>query len=117
MGGQPFGMNDEQLFQILTELNYLTPEDLKKAQQLAKTGEISLYAALLKNDLISDENLGKLIAYSLQLPFVSLTQATVPPEILHLTPQRVADQQKLITFSLDAKTLKIATPNYLNTDL
>lgn len=117
MGGQPLGMNDEQLFQILIELNYLTPEDLKKAQQLAKTGEISLYAALLKNDLISDENLGKLIAYSLQLPFVSLAQATVPPEVLHITPQHVADQQKTITFSLDAKTLKIATPNYLNTDL
>lgn len=111
------GTDDTQLYKLLSELDYLAADDLKKAQNAAALEHISLYDALLKLDLITDDNLGKLIAYSLQLPFVSLGQSNVPPEMLKITPASTAAQFRVVTFGLDDKGLKIATPKHLTTDL
>lgn len=111
------GIDDAQLYKLLSELDYLKTDDLKRAQATASSEGISLYDELLKLDLITDDNLGKLIAYSLQLPYVSLGQSNVPPEMLKITPASVAAQYNVVTFGLDEAGLKIASPNYLNTDL
>jgi type IV pilus assembly protein PilB len=111
------GIDDTQLQKILSELEYLPAEEVKRAQGVATAEGISLQEALLKQDIISDENLGKVIAYSLQLPFVSLAQANIPEQFLKITPQAVAAQYKIVTFGLENRTLKIATPNHLLVDL
>lgn len=110
-------ISDKQLSQILTELDYLPEADLKKAQDRATDQHISLYEALLRSDLISDENLGKLIAYSMQMPFVSLSQVTIPEETLKLIPKSVADAHSTIVFGLDEQGLKIASSQPEKTDL
>lgn len=111
------GMSDTQLQQILGELNYLKPEDLQLAADRAASEHISLSDALLRSDLLSDQDLGKIVAYAINLPFVSLTQMTIPDEILKITPQDVAATHKAITFDMDEKGLKIATTLPDNTDL
>ncbi|HSE29243.1 MAG TPA: GspE/PulE family protein [Candidatus Saccharimonadales bacterium] len=111
------GIDDEQLYKLLAELDYLSVDDLNKARDLAKTEAKSLYDVLLDRDLVSDENLGKLIAYSLKLPFVTLSQSTIPEDVLKITPEQVASKFKVITFGIDDKGLKIATSNHLQPDL
>ncbi|HSE61381.1 MAG TPA: ATPase, T2SS/T4P/T4SS family [Candidatus Saccharimonadales bacterium] len=118
MVGTYAGIDDKKLYDILSELNYVPEEELKRAQAIASAESISLYDALLKSDIISDENLGKLIAYSLQLPFTSLAQASIPEDILHITPQAVAAQFHVLTYGMDEeKGLKIAASNHLQTDV
>ncbi len=111
------GIDDAQLRKILTELNYISADDLKKAEANAVAEHSSLYDALLKSDVITDDNLGKVIAYSLQLPFVSLHQSNIPDEILKLAPEPVAAKYELIPFGLDDKGLKIATADHTQTEL
>lgn len=111
------GIDDAQLYKLLAELDYLSVDDLKKAQSLAQGEGISLYDSLLQRDLVSDENLGKLIAYSLQLPFIALAQSTIPQDILRITPEAIVNKYRVVTFGVDDKGLKIATPNYLQTDI
>lgn len=111
------GIDDDQLYKLLAELDYLSVDDLNQARDLAKSEGKSLYDVLLDRDLVSDENLGKLIAYSLKLPFVSLSQSTIPEDILKITPEAAAAKYKVITFGMDEKGLKIATSNHLQVDL
>src|SRR5687767_45083 len=111
------GIDDNQLYKLLAELDYLSVDDLNKARDLAKSENRSLYDVLLDRDLVSDENLGKLIAYSLKLPFVTLSQSTIPEDILKITPESIAAKFKVITFGIDEKGLKIATSNHLQVDL
>ncbi len=111
------GIDDAQLRKILTDLKYISADDLKKAESTATADHSSLYDALLKTDIISDEDLGKIIAYSLQLPFVSLRQSSIPEDILHIIPEELAVKFQVITFGLDDKALKIASSNHMLTDL
>lgn len=111
------GIDDSQLYKLLAELDYLSADELNKTQVSATSEGISLYDALLKRDLVSDENLGKLIAYSLQLPYVMLGQATIPQDMLRLTPESVAEHFNVVTYGSDEQGLKIATSNHLLTDL
>ena len=111
------GIDDAQLRKILTDLKYISADDLKKAETTATADHSSLYDALLKNDIIGDEDLGKIIAYSLQLPFVSLRQSSIPEDTLHIIPEELAVKFQVITFGLDDKGLKIASPNHTLVDL
>jgi type II secretory ATPase GspE/PulE/Tfp pilus assembly ATPase PilB-like protein len=110
-------ITDAELYQRLAELEYLAPGDLEKAKLRAQTEGISLYDALLTSDLISDENLGRLVADSLQLPFVSLAQVQIPDTVLRLLPQTVAAQYHAIVFGRTEHDLQIATTDPHATDL
>jgi type IV pilus assembly protein PilB len=111
------GIDDAQLHKILSELEYLPADEVKKAEGIAKAENITLQEALLKTDSISDENLGKVIAYSLQLPFIALDQSNIPDDVLKITPEALASQYKVLTFSLENRNLKIATSNHLQVEV
>lgn len=111
------GIDDAQLYKLLSELQYISTEELGRVKAVAESDKISLYEALIKTDLISDENLGKLIAYSLQLPFVSLRQSNISEDILRIEPESSAEKFKTIVFGLDDKELKIATADHTQVDL
>jgi type IV pilus assembly protein PilB len=111
------GIDDAQLYNLLSELEYISAEDLTRVKSLAASDHISLYEALIKSDLISDENLGKLIAYSLQLPFVSLRQSNIGEDILKIVPEALAEKFKVVAFALDNKELRIAASDHTQIDL
>ncbi len=110
-------IRDSELYRLLAELDYLSEADLEKAQTTATNENLSLYESLLKHDVLSDENLGKLVADSLQLPYAALSDIQIPDDILKLTPQDIATKHQVITFGVDDQGLKIATTNPKTTDV
>jgi type II secretory ATPase GspE/PulE/Tfp pilus assembly ATPase PilB-like protein len=110
-------ISDKQLHQLVSDLGYLSAEELARAQASADSQHIPLYDALVKTDLISDENLGRLVADSLHLPFVSLADLTIPEDTLHLVPQALAAKYRIIAFSTTPDELKLATNDPQQTDL
>ncbi|MDZ7744160.1 MAG: GspE/PulE family protein [Candidatus Saccharibacteria bacterium] len=102
-------ISDKQLVKLISELDYVSADDLKKAQDNATTSGISLYESLQRSELMTDENLGKLIAYSYKLPFITLGQLNIPEEILKITPKETAEKFRVITFELKDGELKIGT--------
>lgn len=112
------GMGNDRLYQLLSELDYVPADDLKRAVSVAQSEQLPLYDALLKLDLISDENLGKLIAYSLKLPFVSIGQSSVPDDALRITPSDIVVAFRTVTFGLgEDNILSIATNDPDRTEL
>lgn len=102
-------ISDVQLAKILQEGEYLTPEQLKIVQEKSSNEKISLYEAIVEKDLLSDENLGKIIADFLKIPFVSLEHVTIPQEVLNIVPEEVARRQHMIVFAQTKEVLKIGT--------
>lgn len=110
-------LTDAQLAKILQENEYLTPEQLKIAQEKASVEKISLYEAIVDKDLLSDENLGKIVADFLKIPFISLGSVTIPQEVLNIVPEEVAKKQRIIIFAQTKEFLKAATSDPSNKDI
>lgn len=110
-------ISDDQLGKLLLESDFITKDQLKKASETAESEKISLYDALLDKDLISDENLGKIIADFFKLPFIWLDRISIKSEILSIIPEDIARKQKIIAFGQDKDVLKIATHNPENKEI
>lgn len=105
-------LSDTQLYNLLIDSQVISEQELKKAQEEATKGKLSFYEILLKNDLISDENLGRLIADRLKLPFIVLNKVAIPEGVLRTIPEEVARKQNTIVFGKSDNVLKIATSEH-----
>jgi type IV pilus assembly protein PilB len=101
-------ISDEELDSLMRENGLITDEALIDAKGLAKREKLSLYEAVLRMDILSDENLGKLVANYLELPFVKLSDVTIPKEIMAIIPEVVARKQRIISFNRDEAGLHVA---------
>ena len=60
---------------------------------------------------LSDDKLGQVIADYYKVPFVNLSEVTIPDELLNLLPERVMRRQRVLVFSADSSL--IFTSSYL----
>lgn len=102
-------ISDDDLYKILVGDGYLSEDQAKDAQLFAKQEKFSLVDAVLEKDLITDENLGKLISDTLKIPFIFVSKKAIPIPILKIIPESTARAKKMIVFAKDEKGLKLAT--------
>lgn len=100
---------NDTLYTALSELEVLDKNALESAYEEASRSKTSLGELLLSKDLISDENLGKLIADIFSVPFIQLSQVKIEDRVREIIPEEVAVKNSAITFALDERTLKLAT--------
>jgi len=101
----------KNFFEILSELKIIDQDRLGDVFAKAKAQNQPFDQILIKNDLISDENLGKIIADFLHIPFINLSQVSIPDDILKVIPEVVAKKQKIISFKKDENGLHLAMSN------
>ncbi len=109
-------ITDDTLFTLLKESQYVDVAQLESIKQASQEEKISLYEGLIEKDIISDENLGKIIADFLHVPFISLAKVAIGEDILTLIPEQVARKEKTVSFSLENGSLSIATTNPEDTE-
>jgi type IV pilus assembly protein PilB len=109
-------ISDDQLFSALKENQYVEDAQLQNAKQVAQEEKISLYEALIEKDIVSDENLGKIVADLLHLPFVALSKIAIDENIVKIVPEDVARKQHAVIFSHDNGFVSIATTEPDNKD-
>ena len=110
-------VSDEQLSKILAETELISEDNLKKAKDVAARSEIPLYKALLNLELISDENLGRIIADAVSVDFISLSRVSIPMDILQIVPEVVAIKQRIIVFNKDKDGLHLAMEDPKNVQI
>ncbi len=110
-------IDEEQLIEILKKNGLITDEKLADITNFAKNSRLSLEEALIEKDVITDEQLGVLIADYFKIPFVTLSKLSIPPEVAKIIPERVARKQKLIPFARDAEGIKIAMADPSNKEI
>lgn len=101
-------IEESQLKAFLADSHLVKPEELKKAEtQAGETGK-PLRDILLNNGSIKEDQLHRLEAYILGIPFVDLTRETIPPDILHIIPQPIAKKHNIVAFQKRGKDLEVA---------
>lgn len=108
-------ITDKELSQLLLRTGIVDEKKLSELTSFAASTQTSLYDLALERDVISDENLGILIADYLKIPFIVLTKTSIPEDTYHIVPERVARKQKIIAFSRDGGVIKLAMADPRNT--
>jgi hypothetical protein len=93
---------------LLLESGVVEAKDLELAEERWKSEGGTFAQALLWYNLVSEEELGKLMADALRVPFVVLGEQSIDPAVLALVPEIVANKQRVMAFALDQDGVHVA---------
>ncbi|MBU1017964.1 GspE/PulE family protein [Patescibacteria group bacterium] len=79
----------------------------------SKASKVPLYDLVEKKHVLSDEELGRLVAEIVGYPYINLSKIEIANEVLEIVPENIALKQGVITFAIDEyqNKVKIATVN------
>lgn len=101
--------NDQKLKDMLLRENYLTPENIQKAEEFAKTHHVGFLEYLLTEGIITFALLGQAIAESYKLPYHDFKTHKPTPEQVLKIPAGLARQYRIVLVAEAADTVTITT--------
>lgn len=100
--------HNQKLYDFLRESNIIDAQSLDRALTQSYQENIPLEHLLAQDNLVDDVTLGRIVADLLELPFVQLTQVSIPTNILHIIPEPFAQRHKVIAFAVNTQGLHVA---------
>ncbi|MCL4384256.1 Flp pilus assembly complex ATPase component TadA [Patescibacteria group bacterium] len=110
-------ISDQQLSQIIVNQGLVDNKKLEDIIAFARNADLPLSEALLEKDILSDLELGQLLAAHLKLPFINLSELSIPHELCRIIPENIAKSQKVILFDRSPTEIKLALADPANTDI
>jgi type IV pilus assembly protein PilB len=114
-------ISSKKFRKLLVDTGFVNEKDFDIAEKKAKESDKDLEEVLIGNGLISDEDLGKIIAEELDFPFIDLTKEGVSEEAFKIIPELVAKVQQVIVFDRESQeegdVLKVAMVDPSNHDM
>ncbi len=105
------------LGQILSELNVLSEFDIQQALQKQKESGEAIGQILLADNVISDSELTQAVAIQNGMEYIDLKRAEIPPEVLELVDQEMAENLEVMPVAYDGTTLTVAVSDPTNLGL
>ncbi len=102
---------DAQLKELIQAAHLIDPKTLPDLEAFAASDGRPLAQVIVEKESLSDEQIGKLTADFLKLPFVQLSKLTIPESTFNTVPERLARKHKVIAFERNDAELKIAVTN------
>lgn len=101
-------VEQEQLMAFLLDGGLAKKDQLDAAQKEAiQTGK-KLEAVLIEQKIVTEEELIKLKAYILGIPFVNLEKEIIPLEVLSIVPEPIARKYSIVAFRKEGSNLEVA---------
>jgi len=110
-------LSNEQLKVLVFQSGLADPVRLKEAIEFTQGAHVPLSAALVEKGVLTDEQIGALVAASFKVPFVALSKISIPEPVFHIIPEKIARKQKAIAFARDTGGVKVAIADPGNTIL
>lgn len=101
-------ISDTDFKKVILDTGVVSAKQLEELSSNAKQSKVPLDRVLLDKELISDENLGRIMADALHVPFVVLSKEAIDPEVLKIIPEVYARKQMVIAFGRSKNGLKVA---------
>jgi len=98
----------QQLKSFLLDAGLVSEKDFKGAQEKAKKTRQKVGDVLVSEGLILQEELIKLKAYILGIPFVNLEREVVSSKALKIIPEPIARSHNIVAFRKKGKNLEVA---------
>ena len=107
-------VTDDKLRSTLAELNIIADKDLALILKKYEDSNIGLSKILVNEGIINENDLAKVIADIVVLPYIQLDQQAIDVSILNTIPEIVAKKNRIVVFGKDREGLHIATSNLDN---
>src|SRR3990167_8533438 len=101
-------VSNEQLKAFILDSEFVKEKDLNAALEEAEKKETSLSEILIEKKLMQEEDLKKLEAYILGIPFVNLEKENIDPNVLNIIPELVAKKNNIVAFKKNGNELQVA---------
>jgi len=101
-------VENQQLKAFILDTELASEKQIEEAEKKAEKGKKKLGDVLIAEGIISDEQLAKLEAYILGIPYVGLEKETINPEVLRVIPEPIARKHNIIAYKKDGKKLEVA---------
>ncbi|PJA02548.1 hypothetical protein COX73_00155 [bacterium (Candidatus Gribaldobacteria) CG_4_10_14_0_2_um_filter_36_18] len=101
-------VESQQLKAFLLDAGLVTQVQFDEAQKKAEKTKQKVGDVLVSESLITQEELIKLEAYILGIPFVNLEKELVSPEILKIIPEPIARSHNIVAFRKKGQDLEVA---------
>ncbi len=98
----------KQLKDFVLDSGLVSSSDFTKAEKASETEGISLGEELVKEGKISEDDLRRMQAYILGIPFVDLRNQKIDFEILSLIPEPIARTNNIVAFRKSEAGLEVA---------
>lgn len=98
----------QQLKAFLLDAKLVTGSQFEKAKKIAQESKQKVGDVLVSQGFISQEELIKLEAYILGIPFVNLEKEKIDEEILKIIPEPIARSHNIVAFRKKGKDLEVA---------
>ncbi|MDP4010547.1 MAG: ATPase, T2SS/T4P/T4SS family [Candidatus Spechtbacteria bacterium] len=104
-------IKNEQLKEFIQDAGLVKGESLEKAFGEAEKDKKDLGDVLLKNELLTQQQLGELYAYILGLSFVDISKEKIDPQVLKIIPEPIAQKSSIIAYKKEGNELQVAMTN------
>ena len=101
-------VENQQLEAFLEDAGLVGKTPLKEAAAIAKKEKKRLTDVLLAQNLLGEEELIKMEAYILGIPFVNLDKEKINPEVLKIIPEPIARTHNIVAFRKSGQNLEVA---------
>ncbi|CAN5169576.1 N/A [soil metagenome] len=108
---------EKDLQELLKKIGVIDDKKIGEIQEFMKNDHIDFQEAILQMNIITDEKLGIMIANHIKIPFVTLSKISIPQEVFHIVPEKIARKHKIIAFARDEAGIKIALADPANKEL
>ena len=101
-------IKEEQLKKFIIESGLVSKADIKAAEEETESSNDAFADVLLKQGKIKEDDLRRMEAYVLGIPFVSLIGQKIDFAVLSLIPEPIATKHNIVAYKKTSKGLEVA---------
>jgi len=101
-------IEEKQLREFIADSGLVSKADLDSTTTEADQKKLSLGTVLVTSGKITDDDLRKVQAYILGIPFVDLKGQKLPFDVLSMIPEPIARNHNIVAFKKDQTSLEVA---------
>ena len=98
----------QQLKAFMVDAGLIKEAQFDNAQKIAQKKGKKIEDILVSQGLISQEDLIRLEAYILGIPFIDLKDEVIPKEVLQIIPEPIARSHNIVAFRKEGRNLEVA---------
>ena len=110
-------LDDKSLYEYLLKLGVIDKDLLFQKFELSRINKLPLQDILISDDLIPDEDLGRIISDISGFPLIKLSATFIPDDILNTISKEIAQKYRVIAFGKKDNQLSLAMENPSQSDL
>lgn len=101
-------VKDEQLKDFILDSGLVSKAQYESAEKKADKDKTNISKVLVSEGALSEDDMRRVHAYALGIPFVNLKGQRIPFELLSLIPEPIARKHNIVAYKKEGDTLEVA---------